>query len=392
MRSICDIRVPFFSGIRKPHPAPAAESLNLMIAKNLLAPLLLLGWMLAAGWSAALGAAAGALPRPRLVLVGALPGDARHLARQGDRIYIAGQGAGPADAHRLTIASASDPNALRVLGVYETPRPLEAVAVAEAHAYLANGYQGLIILDISEPARITEVGRTQEVAYAADVAVAGTLAYVLEGDGALRVFDVSNPGQPRQLGVSGVEEYEGRAVAVADGYAYIASGGRGVRVVDVSDPTRPVTAGYYDPPGPYHARDVVAAGQVLFLADKSILDLTGSVRALDISNPRAPLEIGAHPVDEPALGVAYDQGFVFLAHETGGVSVFDASDPTALRFVAAYNTPGQAVDVWANDGSVLVADGEGGLLLFHFLQPAIFLPSVQPAPRALDAGGRSLIQ
>ena len=337
--------------------------------------ILLLGMLLAAGWMLTLGRGLAATGSPHtLVLVASLPERARHLAIQERRLYLVGPGPHPGDEDRLVVVSIADPLAPQVLGVFETRGDLKSVVVAGRYAYLANAYQGMVILDVANPAEMAVVGRTQEVQYAVDIAVAGSLAYVAEGGGALRVFDISDPARPRQLGVSDVEEYEGRAVAVAGDYAYVASVGRGIRVVDVSDPAHPFTAGYYDPPGPHQSLDVAVAGAYAYVAEKSIFDLTGSLRVLDITQPQAPFEIASARVADPAQGVIWQDGLVYLAHAGSGLTLFDVSDPTTPAPLAAYNTSGEAMDVTLGAGSVFVADAAGGLLVLHHLKPATFLP------------------
>jgi hypothetical protein len=59
----------------------------------------------------------------------------------------------------------------------------------------------LIVLDVSKPATPIEVGSTTPFPYfVGDVVVSGTRAYVADGYGGLRVVDISNPAGPTELG------------------------------------------------------------------------------------------------------------------------------------------------------------------------------------------------
>lgn len=345
--------------------------------------LFLTGWLFAFG--SGIGHAAGQdnLPGFRLVQVGALPDDARYVTVQDARIYFVSQGR-PGENDRLLVAAGDDPRAPTLLGAFETARGLHAVAIDGPYAYLANGYQGLMVVRIAKPDQMQEVARAHEVPYAVDVVVAKGMAYVAAGDGALHIFDVTEPTQPSWLGVSTIQDYEGKALAVAGDYAYIASGGRGMRVVDISNPNQPVSVGFYDPPGPELTQDVVVAGDRAYLAQKNIRDLTGRLVVLDITNPRIPLEIADHSVVRPALGVAFADGRVFLAQSDGGLAAFDVTLPGLPIRLAEYNTSGQAIHVAVGMEGILLADAEGGLRIFHFLQPTNYLPYIFPSPAQLD--------
>jgi len=81
------------------------------------------------------------------------------------------------------------------VGFYDTPGHAEGVAVSGSHAYVADGNEGLRVVNIANPAAPVEVGFYVTTAY--DVAVAGAYAYVA-GDG---LFVLRYPGDnptPRQ--------------------------------------------------------------------------------------------------------------------------------------------------------------------------------------------------
>ena len=67
-------------------------------------------------------------------------------------------------------------------------------------AYLAVGYSGLAVLDVSNPANPVRVGGYDTSGYAEGVAVSGNIAYVADRDAGLQIIDVSNPANPVRLG------------------------------------------------------------------------------------------------------------------------------------------------------------------------------------------------
>ena len=139
--------------------------------------------------------------------------------------------------------------------------------------YVAAGYSGLQIIDVSNPDSPTIVGNVDLPTLATGVVVSGGLAYVAGGAAVggqvsgLQVIDVSNPMSPVILG--SVETPGGSLdVAVHGTVAYVADGSSGTAVIDISNPESPVLLGIVDNPsvgpGPYA---VVVTGTVVYVAD-----------------------------------------------------------------------------------------------------------------------------
>jgi hypothetical protein len=117
------------------------------------------------------------------------------------------------------------------------------VAVVENYAYLADGGDGLRIIDVADPAHPAESGSYATPGYAQDVALAGNYAYLADEIG-LRIIDVSDPATP---GETGSCETPGNAqgVALAGNYTYVADE-NSLRIIDVADPNHPTEAGFTD--------------------------------------------------------------------------------------------------------------------------------------------------
>ena len=78
--------------------------------------------------------------------------------------------------------------------------PTQDVAVQGNYAYVGVGLR-LVVLDISNPAALRELGLTAPFPhFVSDVVVSGTRAYVAAGGSRLRVVDISNPARPVEIG------------------------------------------------------------------------------------------------------------------------------------------------------------------------------------------------
>ena len=119
----------------------------------------------------------------------------------------------------------------------------------------------------------------------------------------------------------GVLDTGARKVEVAGGLAYVADAVFGLRVINVSDPTAPVELGALDTPG--GALDVAVLGGLAYVTD----GLSG-LRVIDVSDPTVPVELGAlatpgFPEDVEVVG-----GLAYVADGFDGLRVIDVSDPT----------------------------------------------------------------
>ena len=106
------------------------------------------------------------------------------------------------------------------------------LAVEGSTAYLAVNYEGLAVVDISDPTSPLLVGWLEILNSLGDVAVTQSTVFVKTWSG-LHVVDVSDPGAPA---IPGSLSIPGTALAASDSVLYV--GGGSLQVVDVSDPQR----------------------------------------------------------------------------------------------------------------------------------------------------------
>ncbi len=268
-----------------------------------------------------------------------------------------------ANGYGLMVFDGSDLAAIELTGRIATPGLAYEVFLADSHAYVADEYFGLVIIDISDPTAPTQVGSYEIGNNAArDVHVVGTTAYLTARSLGLMILDVSDPGTPILLGSFCRPDCDTHGVWVEDGLAYIAEYWHGLTVVDVSDPEAPFELGAFALPD--GALDVHLAGDHGFVAGN-----TAGLSIVDVSVPDAPVELGfldlaPHTVEE--VSVVGDTAY--LANQDQGLQIVDVSDPHSPTALGRFQTL-QANGVVVADAQTLVADASAGLWVVDVSDP-----------------------
>jgi hypothetical protein len=281
----------------------------------------------------------------------------------------------------LSLALGSSLNAddvpVQLMGQCQLPGGAYDVAISGDHAFVIDGWCGLQIVNIANPASPTRVGEYLGSGCAAAVAASGRYAYLVQrgivvpGQILLDVIDVSDPSSPRLIGswrdydVSGV----GWDVAAWGDYVYIAELWAGMEIIDVHNPALPVRVGEYLTMDVQLGQAVAVTGEYAFLAD----DWQG-LHIIDISNPAMPERVGRYGGYEEGptpVGVAVRDGYAFLACGEDGLLVLDVSDPAAPQQAGCAPTLGYARSVAVSGGYAWVAADYAGVELIDISNPIL---------------------
>jgi len=291
---------------------------------------------------------------PQVVGADTTPASAspRGLAVDNTYVYLT-------DWASLRIVDATVPSQLVPVGRYDIGGSL---TLAGGRAFLACGDPNLVVLDVSNPETIQELGRWTGVGYSLSVAVSGNYACIgTEDNNGLAVVDVSNPvNSVTQVGQfpTPSRAYD---VAVADDYAFVADYYAGLKVIDVLYPAAPEEVGWLDTPGRAYA--VKLAGNYAYVADYS-----GGLRVIDISDPAHPREAGFCVTSKKTYALALGGQRAYMACRISGVRVVDITDPANPLEVGAFDTH-RAEDLAVQDQYLYVADDDHGLLILNTSNP-----------------------
>jgi hypothetical protein len=273
------------------------------------------------------------------------------------------------DTFNTTIQNVSDDPFF--MGLYNTPGYAQGIYASDSYALVADGVNGLIIIDISEPHVPSFVSSYNTPAYAHDIAATNTHAFVADGTSGLLILNISNP-QNISL-VSAVSEIDyANSVYVSNTYAYVAyeaagtltaaiSGG-GLTIIDISDIQNPVVTAVVETLN--SALDVFVSGNFAYVVEGE-----GGFDIVDITDPLNPSIVGF--IDTPgfARGISVSGDYAYIADGQSGIQIVNITDPFSPVIVKTVDTPFSAMSVSVSGDYAYVADGESGLQIIDITTP-----------------------
>ncbi len=215
------------------------------------------------------------------------------------------------------------------------------------------------LYDVSDPANPVLLS-TISIYFAWDVALSGDLMAVAH-DAGLALFDVSDPTTPTFfLSSAQASEDSGNVVFHGDLLYWnrhnLPQGQ--MTILDVSNPASVAVRGSIAtgsfPTAPQFAGDVAFLGSVQ------------GVRAIDVSDPMSPTQIGFLPDNTPGAGdMALDGRFLYHANNVRGVVVYDVSDPAVIVEVEQLSAYNGAQGLTDAGGTLFVSRYGGGLTMLN---------------------------
>jgi len=168
-------------------------------------------------------------------------------------IFVQDSFAYVADYDSLLIFNVADPTTPQLVGTFaslSSGAEIEAVFVRGSYAYFADGY-AIYIVDVSNPSLPQYAGQYSDSVYwfiPYNIYVVNNLAYVANYFNELFIIDVSDPANPFRVSFAYPPTGYAWDVKVMGNHAYVANWDGGLWAVDVSDPANPQTAAIYDTP------------------------------------------------------------------------------------------------------------------------------------------------
>jgi plastocyanin len=310
------------------------------------------------------------------VKVGSAPcSDPRDLVLSGKYAYMADSGEG------LRVVDISDKTAPKIVATFKSMTEgswchYESLAISGNYAYLAGEREQqrvMDVVDISDPTgpSLVQPGSSYEVsnqnnANFESIKVSGNYAYLAQGWNGLTILDVSNPGNITKAG--GLQNIGWSRDLVLDpdgGYVYMAADWDGLKVVDITDPANPKVVGQFNP-NDIWSQGIDINGDYVYLASQT--NQGGQLDIIDISDPYTPLLSGSIAGETDSFNqVDVEDDLLYVAGGSGGVTVLStgavqAAEETGLSFeVPVIGGSSFAIDA-ASTAKGIVIDSTTGVL------------------------------
>ena len=226
------------------------------------------------------------------------------------------------------------------------------------HLYVANGLEGLLVYDVSDPSSPSLVYSYNSPGFAKRLNLYGTTLFLSDGEFGVKVFDVSSPGSPTLVGAISVMG-DASGVALNGNILYIAEVSSGFSVYDISDLSSPALITRVTSAG--SVLNLSLSGNRLFASTG-----TGGTKVYDVSTPTSPALLTAVSTSARTTDVDPAYSYVYVADMPAGINIYDAS---TLSHVGNVPTYGVAYSTKIVGNYMLVSEDIAGLEIYDISTP-----------------------
>ncbi|MCA9728623.1 MAG: hypothetical protein KC729_13120, partial [Candidatus Eisenbacteria bacterium] len=282
------------------------------------------------------------------------------LPSLGYDVTVAGSYAYVADYdYGLAIVDVTNPGAPQLVGHVDTPPGAYGVAV-EGHYASVAAATAFYVIDVGVPTNPVVLGSIPIGGWCNRVVVTGAIAYVGDAQNGLLIINVFNPAAPRVVGTLEIYSYVWCSVAAAGPLVYLTDG-QYLHVIDPYDFEHPREVGALSLPG--WSTDVAVQGGRAYVAME-----IGGLQVVDVSLPTAPRLLGT-AVTGGNYGVEVSGDYAYLSNSSSGLAIVDVSNPESPAILGSVDTPGYAHALAVEGAYAYVADGAGGLVVVDRADP-----------------------
>lgn len=240
----------------------------------------------------------------------------------------------------LQIVDVSDVDQLERIGAYTEPSDDGfyhfggSISSDGEHAFVtwehntSEARQGVLSINLQDPKHPSRDALFDWVFEATDTSLVGDKLFVAYGDAGLKIIDVSNPARPSEISFFGTVGFVYEAVP--NGGHVVLATLHGLVTVDVTNPTRPTVAGILPIPSGISSvtvdGDYVYTGAFYSSLINGIQENTDGMLIVDVSAPENPIPRGLLMMSPPA-DIAIAGTFAYASDYGGELIIIDISDP-----------------------------------------------------------------
>lgn len=261
------------------------------------------------------------------------------------------------------------------------------------YAFLADGRNGFVVADISDPESISTVSRLDSSTYTCpkgecflitnNVVLDQNYAYLQESADRLIIANITDPTDVSLVTKFSIGDFPNinwEDIALSGNHLFVSTKKSGLRVIDVTNKTDPTEVGNYQPsdnelemsklaihgqyayvavknkdsiPVEYEA-EVIENGVTKREAGVYYEDLYG-LMIFDISAPSTPQLIQVLEMGERVENLVLDGHYAYLLLEKS-LQIFDISDPETPKEVGSYQTEAWTWEIAKHENRIYIAN------------------------------------
>lgn len=294
--------------------------------------------------------------QPELLGSVQLPGTARDLSLTDEQLYVVATGRNGG----IHVVNRQNPAQPFLQATLPITGAVQEISVAGGYAYVAAGFTGgLVVLDVASTVTPTVVGRSDTDGLAQALAVTGTTLIMADGDEGVLLYDVSNPTEPRRIRrISTVGP--ATDVTIRGDLVHVAVDTAGVQTFLLAgDRLEPLIRIRLDGA----ARQVVATAARLLAATGTTIEL------LDRTAPTSSRSTGAINSVAQARSLAASRDTLFVAAGEQGVLAYGLHEPLTPTLLSQTPITGTALKLVLRDDLLYVAAATGGVYVLDVARP-----------------------
>lgn len=270
-------------------------------------------------------------------------------------------------ADGLVVVDATSPAVITPVSDYNTNGTATDVYTAlingTNYAFVSDAAQGYVIINLSNinsPALDTIITFAGDAVLTSVVDTTNRIAVIGTLGGKVYTYNLSSlPDSVSYLGVyDAVDGVNG--IQLSSNLAYIANSSIGVQIISLSNPASPLFIGGFNTPG--FVNDVAVSGFYCYAADGS-----NGVVIYDVTNPFQPVFKSAFSTKGIAYGLVYDN-FILYISESNYVETYSVSVPSTPAPLGYYKTNDAANNIFYFNSLLYVANGNAGMTVLSYGQ------------------------
>jgi len=218
---------------------------------------------------------------------------------------------------------------------FDTPGEARDIFVEKNYGYIADGKEGLQIINVSPIEDTYIVGSCDTDGKASSICVQNNFVYIADWDGGLKIIDISDKENPYIIGSYCISGLRFTSISVEKESVYVTYRKydkddnpieSGIQIIDTSSKEKPYLVAEYITTS--RAEKIIVYDIYAFVIcnnDKDYKSIKSELQIIDISNPEKPVAVGKCIIDGYTFNLFMVEDYAYIASENG-LYIIDISD------------------------------------------------------------------